>query len=335
MEGLVSQQEDIRFDQEHIITDSISKGELASLVDNIVTPFYTQILEDNRVRHMIKAERFFGLKIKQTIFLYKVLTRSLGTMRAEFDAMNRVHGEVGLGMEPFVRYFAIWKELLLEWLEENKGSGEKDLARWNLKIDTIFDYLRRTYPSSAEIKGAGPEEESPVDLKAMVRHIHEEQVRNKIAAHDFLARFDYDVTILDELADMESETLNMLYRMEQLDPKALKQVEKLLLDYAVLLENTYEFKELAFALSNLSEVLARSHDRALEPGTQEKVRLFVDGILADLQGWRSNVFVTRDALDVHYLDASLFSSIAQLDVLLMGSGHAASEAEDDDDLELF
>ena len=60
-------------DVEKIITDKITKEELASMVDDIVTPFYNQILEDNKVRHFIKDEIFFGLKIKQTIFVYKVL----------------------------------------------------------------------------------------------------------------------------------------------------------------------------------------------------------------------------------------------------------------------
>lgn len=330
-------------DIEKIITDKISREDLASLVDDIVTPFYNQILDDNRVRHFINEENFFGLKIKQTIFIYKILTRPIGELAEDFDAMNRRHGEVGLGLEPFVRYLEVWKLLLLEWLKDKKMTGEKDIERWDLKIDTFFDYLRRTYPHAAHPQAGGmahavakPQEEEGdlPDLKAMVRHIHDEQVRNKITAPDFLAGFDYDPTILDELADVESETIDMLYKTERLDPDILKKVEKLLLDYAVLLDNTYEFKELAFALSNLCGVLGRSHETALEAGVQERVRLFVDGILADLQGWRSNVFITQDALDVHYLDASLFSSIAQLDVLLTSSRHEVTD-DDDDDLELF
>ena len=228
--------------------------------------------------------------------------------------------------------------LLLDWLRENKKSGEKDLERWLLKIDTFFDYLRRSYPrpetpGQPAPKGGGKGDGDGRDLKALVRHIHEEQVRNKIAAIDFLAGFDYDRTIIDELADVESETMDMLHGAEQLNQDMLKKVEKLLLDYALLLENTYEFKELAFALSNLCKVLGRSYDTALAEGNREKVRLFIDGILTDLMGWRTNVFIQQDALDVHYLDASLFSSIAQLDVLLTASSQEADD--DDDDLELF
>ncbi len=319
-----------------VITTTITKEELASLVDNIVTPFYNQILGDNRVKHFIKEEIFFGLKIKQTIFIYKILTRSIGEMADDFDKMNRVHGELGLGLQPFVSYFRVWKTLLLEWLAENKKLDTVEQEKWQLKIDTFFDYLRRTYPSKAPegTPEARPEETSLPDLKAMVRHIHEEQVRNKISSSDFLAGFDYDTTILDELADVESDTLDGLYRQEQLDETSLKQVEKLMLDYALLLENTYEFKELAFALSNLCEVLGRSHQSALEEGKWQKVRLYIDGILSDLKNWRIHVFIEQDALDVHYLDASLFSSIAQLDVLLTSSGSAAEE-EDDEELELF
>lgn len=330
----MSERENKKLEEIRIITGSISKAELALLVDDIVTPFYNQILGDNKVRHFIKEEIFFGLKIKQTIFVYKVLTRPIADLVEELDAMNRVHGEVGLGLEPFVRYFGVWKELLLEWLEEKKGVGEKELERWDLKMDTFFDYLRRTYPGSEPSPGGEKGGEPMPDLKEMVRHIHEAQVQNKIAAPEFLARFDYDTTIIDELADLESETLDMLYKQGALDGKSLKQVEKLLLEYALLLDNTYEFKELAFALSNLCEVLARSHETALEAGTQEKVRIFVDGILSDLQGWRGNVFITKDALDVHYLDASLFSSIAQLDVLLSSSKCSIPE-EEGDELELF
>jgi hypothetical protein len=327
-EGIEEKLSDVK-----IITGAISKTELASLVDHIVTPFYNRILADNRVRHFIKEEIFFGLKIKQTIFVYKILTRPVSELVDDFDAMNRTHGKVGLGLEPFVHYFEVWKELMLGWLQENKKLDANDLERWHLKMDTFFDYLRRTYPAPGHETPVAPGEEMP-DLKAMVRHIHEEQVRNKIAAPDFLAGFDFDTTIIDELADVESETLDMLYKKSQLDQEVLKKVEKLLLDYALLLDNTYEFKELAFALSNLCEVLGRSHESATAAGTQKKVRLFLDGILSDLQRWRGNVFITRDALDVHYLDASLFSSIAQLDVLLTSSKCDAAEGETEE-LELF
>lgn len=323
---------------EEIITASISKEELASLVDDIVTPFYNNILADNRVRNFIKEEIFFGLKIKQTKFILKVLTQRINTLKEDFDAMNRTHGRIGLRLDPFMSYFRLWETLLLEWLKSNKDADADTMERWKLKIDTFFDYVRRTYPAPEEVtqeaaKTGGSTEEMP-DLKAMVQKIHEEQVRNKISASDFLEQFDYDPTIIDELAEVESDTIDMLFHSESLDAESMKKVEKLLLDYALLLDNTYEFKELAFALSNLCEVLVRSDETLYEAKTQQKVTLFIDGIISDLKNWRIHVFVERDALDVHYLDASLFSSIAQLDVLITSSKHD-TPADDEEELELF
>lgn len=70
--------------------------------------------------------------------------------------------------------------------------------------------------------------------------------------------------------------------------------------------------------------------------TKRKIKLnvFIKTIIEDTINWRTVVFETRKAKDIHFLDASIFSSIAQLEMIINGNND--SESDDDDlGLELF
>jgi hypothetical protein len=49
----------------------------------------------------------------------------------------------------------------------------------------------------------------------------------------------------------------------------------------------------------------------------------------DIQKWIETVFVKKDAVDIHYFDASFLANIAQLSIMLEQNVSNDSESEDD------
>jgi two-component system chemotaxis response regulator CheY len=58
------------------------------------------------------------------------------------------------------------------------------------------------------------------------------------------------------------------------------------------------------------------------------VSIYIKAIIDDLSMWRRSVFVDQSAEDIHYLDKTLLSSIAQLQITLsQGEGAMTDEIE--------
>ncbi len=324
------------------ITTTLTNEEIRSLYDDVVNPFYEKIHADNELRHYIDSGVLPGLKIKQTTFILRFLTSELSTLQAMMVRVGEAHNRIKLDMSLFAPYFFVWSELLITWLVRAGKCSEADLCLWRAKIFALMAHLSIHHEGmrrglSAINNTANPmpssTKETNDSLSNMVRHIHEEQVRNKTSAADFLARFDFDRGMIDELKELEGEVHDLMEE-EGISSGSREQVCRLFASYAHLLDNTYEFKELGFALQSLADLMAQTDEAFFQGASVQKTGLFVNGILEDIGNWREAVFIRQDAIDVHYLDASLFSSIAQLQ-LILSPGDAPVAQDDGDELELF
>lgn len=88
-----------------------------------------------------------------------------------------------------------------------------------------------------------------------------------------------------------------------------------------------EFRDIGLALQGLARSLEEKRPVALGEDKKKFVSVFIKSIIDDLENWRNKIFVAQDAVDIHYLDDSFFSSIAQLEVTIEGK---SDDSEDDD-----
>lgn len=102
-------------------------------------------------------------------------------------------------------------------------------------------------------------------------------------------------------------------------------------NYISVIEELMQFEHLAYALINLNDFLKALEPSSIEPRDLAKFSLLFISLLDDLEGWRQNIFVLKEANDIHYLDSSLLSSCLQLQSLL-GQKEIPDE---EDDFELF
>ena len=101
--------------------------------------------------------------------------------------------------------------------------------------------------------------------------------------------------------------------------------------YATILEKNLEFRDLGFSLSKLSDFLEAHLEELPSHAKKGAILVILKAIVEDLIAWTQGVLVEKTAVDIHYLDASLLSSIIQFEMMFA----PAQSDEGEDDLEFF
>jgi hypothetical protein len=134
-----------------------------------------------------------------------------------------------------------------------------------------------------------------------------------------------------ELKDTEIEIASFIDSFEYLKSKEdLDGAMYLLKNYASRINMLVEFGDLAAATRGVADFVLGLSLENIE-SKEKKLTMYVTNIINDLCEWRENIFDKKSAADIHYLDASLFSSCLQLQFEF--SEHAGED--DEDGLELF
>lgn len=161
-----------------------------------------------------------------------------------------------------------------------------------------------------------------VEELALLRKAHAEP----ISAQEFLQSAQdtfEDVDELDELMAELQETYDIFCEEESLE--LLNTLSGLLDQYAHTIKQMQEFDELAEALFSTCRVLIQIE--VIDTHVAQNLHLFLENIFQDLKNWKRAIFVDQDTKDIHYLDASLFSSCLQLELNLTQAESQEEEIE--------
>lgn len=154
----------------------------------------------------------------------------------------------------------------------------------------------------------------------------------KLSALEYVSEIDSAVLEqMEELHELEGEMSEDLALFgERKDGAYLRSFADRLAKYAGAMKMLFEFEELSFAIKNISELLY-ANSLELSSKNIDKIAMYCNAILSDLAGWRRGIFVDKNAIDIHYLDDSLYSSCLQLEFEFKG----VPLEEEGGDLELF
>lgn len=161
--------------------------------------------------------------------------------------------------------------------------------------------------------------ETTIDKKDNIPEIETKSVDEKLktSASEYILNIDFDIGSIEELDDLEIDTLNTIEANEYIMQDSLVESSILFENYAKVIRTLYEFKGLSYTLVILKDLLAKTEYDMLNKDTKKKISFYLKSIISDLQTWRISIFVTKEAEDIHYLDKTLMSSIAQLQMILM------------------
>ena len=100
--------------------------------------------------------------------------------------------------------------------------------------------------------------------------------------------------------------------------------------YKEVLDLLTAFEHLSFAVNSLIIFLRTLKERHIEKDKLQTLCTSLLNLLHDLGAWREQIFIKQEALNIHYLDASLLSSCMQIEAIF-----EEKVIDEGDDLEFF
>lgn len=157
-------------------------------------------------------------------------------------------------------------------------------------------------------------------------------VQYKISAIDYVKSLDYEsYEEVYELSSTESELQSAIDIFVQESSQAtLLKIAQLFEIYGNIVKSLIEFIDLGNAICSLSSFIYDLEEESINQHTK-MINMLVQNLLEDIMQWRVNIFEDKIAIDIHYLDSSIFSSVLQFQVNI--SSDATSN--DETDFELF
>lgn len=134
-------------------------------------------------------------------------------------------------------------------------------------------------------------------------------------AVQYVQEIDIDYDVLQELAELEQETLASLDLIAGISQTINLDIIDLFTQYAKMIDRLMDFEELSFSLWVLIDLLKTVDPENFEAESTYLV-IYTKAIINDLAVWRTSVFIDQNAEDIHYLDKTLLSSITQLQIML-------------------
>lgn len=172
---------------------------------------------------------------------------------------------------------------------------------------------------------------------------HEEEILRKsrheqhIPASEYIAEIGDD--ILDEvrdLQDLEQDIADVFANAgESLGSADIEELSGCFSRYASVMSVLIEFSDLSYVMSSLGNMLGKIDLAQMETGIERKLSVYLQAVLGDLEHWRRTIFTEATASDIHYLDASLFSSCLQIELAVNGKNADAEDEEEELDMDMF
>ena len=156
---------------------------------------------------------------------------------------------------------------------------------------------------------------------------------NKISAQDFFEQGLMDEDTINDLRFCSKE-LEAIFLYTTLTHEYLAETADFINAFSKDLELSGEFRDIAYALRGLCVALRElivEHD--FSQATSKVIKTILDSIIEDLVSWTQHVLIVRDAVDIHYLDASLLANSAQFGLSIKNL--SSNAVCDEEELELF
>ena len=194
----------------------------------------------------------------------------------------------------------------------------------------IAEYFDICLGASAGCPAAGHGGNNKCSATAQAAPSKDPELSNgKISAAKFWELNDINSDDVDELRELAVDVDQTLGEDERMRQEDYEKLRGYFGQYARIVNEFYEFKELGYSLSILTELLENTPYGNIPEADNLRVQTYFESIMHDLNNWCQHVFITRETEDVHYLDDSLLSSIAMLEAFI------TNKETEEEELELF
>ncbi len=304
----------------------ISKKNLESLIDTVVLPFENFIIEDiKNYPYLANPEvaKIHNMAVARlTIFIYSDINRAY----AYIQEGAKAHKEKTIPRDSLKEYYSLYFTLCREWNLSHFEGNE----HFEKNLSTIENFVYEIFAKENETKEnffLYGSETLKQDMKRM--HYKDE---HKLSAQDFFEEGSMDELDVHDILEA-CETLFDTVRDEHIDhnQEYFEKVAEQFSAYATIMEKNLEFRDLGFSLAKLTNLLYQNIEALTNHSQKKKILITLNSIVEDLVSWTQSILKYKTAIDIHYLDASLLSSIIQFEMIFTPT----SNEEDEEELEFF
>jgi hypothetical protein len=129
------------------------------------------------------------------------------------------------------------------------------------------------------------------------------------SAQKYFNEVELDSEVYDELHELENDIEIIAYTAEYSDELNANFI-RFFEGYTSALNPLFEFKDLSYSLMLLSQKLS---EYTIDENAEILLTL-LKGLVSDLLEWKRAVLVEKTAEDIHYMDKSFYSNIAQIEI---------------------
>jgi len=227
---------------------------------------------------------------------------------------------VAIYYESFFALFRKWNSSFLQ----NNHKLETNITKIEQFVSNNLLQSNKSQYSSSLKNGTS-------SLHELIATIQNSQ-KSKLSAIDFYAEGTMDRVDIDELIEACHELKEACDEIEQRGSECLALTNTCLKTYAKTLQKKSEFRELGLALHQLYGIIEFNLSSIPHHPRAKKFFVYLHAIVEDLLQWTQHVLISFEAIDIHYLDASMISNILQCEIVL---GDSIQSSYDEEDLELF
>ena len=300
----------------------ITKKVLCSLISEVVLPFEKYILNDEVFgKYMHDETKRANHNIAIAKLAIRLLFGDVDAAKKLFMKGSESHKELQITTAEMRKYLSIFFNLFSQWHQEHIKT---DAFRKEL-VEKFSKMFADTYEYEKEDDFLMFDSEE-VDNAIEAMHYEEEK---KISATEYASHEEILDDELSSLMEVRDDLEHILNMYEQLDAQYLEALIKELSTLANILFATVEFKDIGYVLNNFVSDLRNLDLNSLDDTTKELAYVLLSQMNEDIQKWIESVFITQDAVDIHYADASFMANISQFSIML--EQESSSEDESDDD----
>lgn len=155
----------------------------------------------------------------------------------------------------------------------------------------------------------------------------------KIDAKSFIQEIEREnIEDLDEIEDRFSELLDSFEIVKyDVNLKNLQHLSSKFELFSMAINRFIDFADIAYAIQSLALFLGNLTEQDIKDGDLKLSIEYLNSILKDFQKWIDTIFIQKSAVDIHYMDSSLFSGCLQVELDFFNK-----ESDDsDDDIIMF
>jgi hypothetical protein len=317
-------QSQIKFTALRELIDGIEQDKDTVLAGWMSNQDVREVLEYHRIKPDFFAHYFGAKVINYTVGVVKGVNK-LGNCPV-IGAMLMFFNKKNIPLDDVFMICVNLKNTLIAMMFENGVLTSQLFHELSYLIDHNFsgvirEYIYLHYNQTVEQKSCQLEMSASIQETKYTNNTCNPMVLQDVntsvtPAYLYLQEIDLDMGIIDEFGEIEQETLDSIDLSDTINASGYEEVIALFNQYLKVINQLIEFQELAFTLAVLIDLLNTTGFETISEENRGLVAIYIKAIIDDLSAWRKSVFVNQDAENIHYLDQTLLSSIAQLQIML-------------------